>query len=77
MPTNLQLLMDAGLIYSTNQPSATDIATINGLSQSDVQALIRIYNAVSSTSFLTNNCNPGGTVVPSPTPGQRTIGIVF
>ena len=77
MATNLQLLIDANLIDSSNQPNATDIATINNtLAQADVQALIRIFGQV-STTFLTNNCNPGGTVAPSPTPGQRTIGIVF
>jgi hypothetical protein len=66
------------VIDTTNQPNATDMATINGLAQADVQALIRIFQNPNITStFLTNNCNPGGTVAPSPTPGQRTIGIVF
>ena len=71
---NVQLLINAGLILATNMPNATDCATINALSQPDVQALIRIFQAVGSP-FLVNNCNPGGTVAPAP--GQRTIGIVF
>jgi hypothetical protein len=73
---NVQLLMNAGLIVASNLPDAASMATINSLSQADVQALIRIFQAVGSP-FLVNNCNPGGTVAPSPTPGQRTIGIVF
>jgi hypothetical protein len=71
---NVQLLINAGLILATNLPDAGSMATINALSQSDVQALIRVFQAVGSP-FLVNNCNPGGTVAPSP--GQRTIGIVF
>jgi hypothetical protein len=74
MATNLDLLIGAGLIQPTNLPNATDTATINGLAQSEVQALINIYSAVGQT-FLANNCNPGGTVGPGP--GVRTIGIVF
>jgi len=74
MATNLQLLISAGLILESNMPNAGDIATINNLSQSDVQGLINVFSAVGSP-FLVNNCNPGGTVAPSP--GSRTIGIVF
>jgi len=79
--TNLQLLEAAGIINSNNLPDATDIATINGLEQSDVQGLINVFNGVGkfTGSFLVNNCNPGGTVAPGSSPGQnvRTIGIVF
>lgn len=75
MPTtNLQLLINAGLIDGNNLPNATDTATINNLDQGEVEGLISIYNTVGNT-FLVNNCNPGGTVGPGP--GVRTIGIVF
>jgi len=74
MPTtNLQLLINAGLIQANNLPNATDVATINNLNQSEVEGLINIFNTV-GTNFLTTNCNPGGTVAPGP---GRTIGIVF
>ncbi len=76
MKTNVQLLMDAGLILASNMPNATDCATINALKPADVQGLINVFNGVTSP-FLVSNCNPGGTVAPSPTPGQRTVGIVF
>ena len=71
---NMQLLINAGLINASNLPDATDTATINGLSQGDVQGLINVFKAVGSP-FLVTNCNPGGTVAPSP--GTRIIGIVF
>jgi hypothetical protein len=74
MSTNLDLLISAGLIQSNNLPNATDIATINSLDQTEVEGLISICSTV-GTSFLTNNCNPGGSVGPGP--GVRTIGIVF
>ncbi len=76
MKTNIQLLIDAGLILASNMPNATDMATINALNQTDVLGLIHVFQGVTSP-FLVTNCNPGGTVAPSPTPGQRTIGIVF
>lgn len=76
MKTNVQLLMEAGLILASNMPNATDCATINALKPADVQGLINVFNGVTSP-FLVSNCNPGGTVAPSPTPGQRTVGIVF
>jgi len=76
MATNLQLLINAGLVLESNMPSMQDVETINNLSQSDVQGLINVFNGVTSP-FLVNNCNPGGTVAPSPSPGSRTIGIVF
>jgi len=71
---NLQLLIDAGLILAGNLPDAGSITAINDLGEADVQALIRIYQAVGSP-FLVNNCNPGGSV--GPQSGVRTIGIVF
>jgi hypothetical protein len=72
LSANVQALVDAGLINASNLPSASDIGTINGLSLSDIQAMIRVYSAV-GTTFLTNNCN-----VQSPGPGpSRIIGIVF
>jgi hypothetical protein len=76
MATNLQLLIDAGLILNTCQPNATDIAIINALSQSDVQGLINVFkgNGIDSP-FLVRNCNPDGTVAPGE--DSRTIGIVF
>jgi len=74
MATNLELLINAGLIQSNNLPNATDTATINGLDQSEVEGMINIFSTV-GTSFLVNNCNPGSTVGPGP--GVRTIGIVF
>jgi hypothetical protein len=74
LPSNLDLLINAGLIQFSNPPNPTDVATINGLAQSEVQALINIYNSVGPI-FLANNCNPGGTVTPGP--GVRSIGIVF
>ncbi len=76
MKNNVQLLMEAGLILASNMPNAGDCATINALPQADVQGLINVFQGVTSP-FLVSNCNPGGTVAPSPTPGQRTIGIVF
>jgi hypothetical protein len=74
MATNLELLESAGLIQAGNLPSATDVTTINNLSQSDVQGLINVFKAVGSP-FLVTNCNPGGSVAPGS--GGRTIGIVF
>jgi hypothetical protein len=74
MATNVDLLVSAGLILASNLPNATDCATINGLSQTDVQGLINVFKGVTSP-FLVNNCNPSGTVAPAP--GSRTIGIVF
>ena len=76
MATNVDLLKAAGLSLDSNMPTAMDITTINNLNQNDVQGLINVFRGLSSP-FLVNNCNPGGTVAPSPTPGQRTIGIVF
>ena len=73
MATNLELLEAAGLIDPTNLPNASDIGIINGLTQADVQGLIKVYQAVGSP-FLVRNCNPGGTVGPTP---PRVIGIVF
>jgi hypothetical protein len=73
MATNLELLEQAGLINTNNLPSANDVMTINSLSQADVQGLINVYQAV-NTTFLVNNCNPGGSVAPG---AGRTIGIVF
>jgi len=71
---NVQLLINAGLIGAGALPSPADQATINALSQGDVQAMIRIFQAVGSP-FLVNNCGgAGGTVSPGT---QRTIGIVF
>jgi len=76
MATNLDLLKAAGLILDSNMPDSDDIATINGLKQADVQGLINVFTGLTSP-FLVRNCNPGGTVAPSPAPGSRTIGIVF
>lgn len=79
--TNLQLLIDAGIINQNNLPNATDQNTINNtLKQADVQGLINVLNELGGFgSFLVNNCNPGGSVTPGTSPGQnvRTIGIVF
>ena len=78
MATNVDLLKAAGLILDSNMPNAGDIATINALNQADVQGLINVFtNAGITSPFLVRNCNPGGTVAPSPTPGSRVIGIVF
>jgi len=76
MKTNVQLLLEAGLILASNMPNSTDCAAINALPQTDVQGLINVFKGVTSP-FLVNNCNPDGTVAPSPIPGQRIIGIVF
>lgn len=76
MATNVELLKAAGLILDSNMPNATDCATINALKPADVQGLINVFQGVTSP-FLVSNCNPGGTVAPSPTSGGRTIGIVF
>jgi len=69
---NVQLLINAGLILSTNLPSAADQATINALSETEVKGLINIYNTV-GTSFLQRNCNVSS-VPPGP---SQTLGIVF
>ncbi len=71
---NVQLLIQAGLILAGSLPSPADQATINALNQSEVQALISIYQTVGA-NFLVNNCNPGGTIAPGQ--NSRTIGIVF
>jgi len=75
MATNLELLINAGLIVAANPPNADDVNTINNvLKQADVQGLINVFQTVGSP-FLTRNCNGGGgTVAPGP---SRTIGIVF
>jgi hypothetical protein len=71
---NYDTLAAAGIIVKTNPPSQADIDTINGLSSSDVQGLINVFQAV-GVPFLTRNCNgAGGSVVPNP---SRTLGIVF
>ena len=69
---NVQLLISAGLILSTNLPNTADQATINALSETEVKGLIDIYNTL-GTAFLERNCNVSS--VP-PGPGQ-TLGIVF
>ena len=74
MATNLELLEQAGLINAGYMPNASDVTTINSLSQADVQGLINVFSNVGA-SFLVRNCNPGGTVAPGS--GVRTIGIVF
>jgi len=74
MATNLELLINAGLILANNLPNAMDVVTINNLNQAEVQGLIDIYNTVGA-GFLQRDCNPGGTVAPQQ--GVRTIGIVF
>ncbi len=71
---NFDTLVTAGLIDKSNPPSQADINTINGLSASDVQGLINVFQAV-GVPFLTRNCNgAGGSVGVNPT---RTLGIVF
>jgi hypothetical protein len=69
---NVQLLIQAGLILSSNLPSPDDQTTINNLSQAEVKGLIDIYNNLGA-AFLERNCN-----VSSVVPGAgRTLGIVF
>ena len=71
---NFDTLAAAGIIDKSNPPSQADINTINGLSSSDVQGLINVFQAV-GVPFLARNCNgAGGSVVPNP---SRTLGIVF
>ncbi|HZP23111.1 MAG TPA: hypothetical protein VFB04_06675 [Terriglobales bacterium] len=69
---NVQLLISAGLIDANYPPNATDEATLNALSQTEVKGLIEIYNTLGA-AFLQRNCN-----VTSVTPGPaRSLGIVF
>jgi len=69
---NLQKLINKNLVKLDKLPNATDAATIERLSPSDVDALIRVYETVGAP-FLSTNCN-----VSDPSPGaSRIIGIVF
>jgi len=70
--SNVDTLVSAGLILSSNLPSQTDQATINKLSTDEINALISVYNAVGA-SFLQTNCNVSS-VGPS---ASRIVGIVF
>ena len=71
---NVQKLMSAGVILAGTVLSQADQDTINGLSDSEVSALISLKGKLWGGDFLQRNCNVAS---PAPAPGTRVIGIIF
>lgn len=71
--SNINTLMNAGLIAQGATFSEADTKTINSLTTDEVNALINVYNAV-GLDFLSRNC---GSSDPGPSPTTHPIGIVF
>jgi hypothetical protein len=71
--SNLSKLMDAGIIAANAAFNPADQATIDSLSDAEVNALISIKQKVPA-SFLQQHC---GVQSPQPAQNVRTIGIVF
>jgi NADP-dependent 3-hydroxy acid dehydrogenase YdfG len=71
--SNIDTLTAAGLIAQGATFSDADTKTINNLSQTEINALINVYNTV-GLDFLSRNC---GSSSPAASSTTHPIGIVF
>ena len=71
---NVAKLFNAGVILAGTVLSQADKDTINGLTDSEIAAIISLKGKLWGGDFLNRNCSVSS---PAPAQGVRAIGIVF